>query len=199
MTAGDMAVRERPILFSGSMIRAILDGRKSQTRRVVHRDIATAIPASEPERALYRCPYGLPGDRLWVRETWAAVSPDEFHRPYEECQFEYRADNPQAIRAGGWDNDPDDPSAIRWRPSIHMPRCASRITLELTEVRIERLQAISEADAWAEGCPEGRVPDGIPSPVVWFYETWEALNAKRGYGWDVNPWAWCLSFRRVTT
>lgn len=185
-------VRERPILFSGEMIRAILDGRKTQTRRV-----ATSInPAllesgASPEQiaAAARCPYGQPGDRLWVRETWAW--------PGEE-EVIYRADPASAEMVERWRRNPHYPQ-VRWRPSIHMPRWASRIALEIAEVRVQRLMEISETDALAEGYPHADTYDEVNDfgePRVWFADLWDRINAPSGYGWDANPWAWVLTFRR---
>lgn len=179
-------MKERPILFSAPMVRAILDGSKTQTRRVVkdlqgadYNDFASwNRPAHVLDAArkhgrfgfsgrIYDdgtigspfsipCPYGKPADRLWVRETFGYVSPDEYERPRSECNIEYRADLPPGCTdlPGQWpvDECAGDPARPRWRPSIHMPRAASRILLEIISVRVERLQEISEADADAEGC-----------------------------------------------
>jgi hypothetical protein len=265
-----VAVRERPLLMSGPMVRAILDGTKTQTRRVIlpqpnnpHtfgispiwgygcKDGAFYIHAAfcedgqRVDRQL-RCPYGQPGDRLWVRETFGYVTMHcltERRPPRQEVV--YRAGKRMGIPVPGtspvefvieWRDDfaPDD----RWRPSIHMPRRCSRLTLEITGVRVERVQDISEADAIAEGLlareGDGGAPGsgykwkgtgyhgaagskwgptfhvqnsvgscackiGGPTPAQCAYrELWDSLNAKRGYGWDVNPWVWVLTFRRVT-
>ncbi|WP_186191104.1 hypothetical protein [Burkholderia gladioli] len=138
-------MKERPILFSAPMVRAILDGRKSQTRRIAKefagRDDLDAILRRFPNQK--GCPYGEPGDRLWIRETWAQPA------PLDPGQTVYRADYPACVPAD-FENIPPAES-ISWKPSIHMPRSASRITLEITGVRVERLQGISEADAVAEG------------------------------------------------
>jgi len=176
-------MKERPILFSSEMVRAILDGRKTQTRRVVN------------PRCAYKCPFGRPGDRLWVRET--------FHT----CPH---CDGMVAYRAGGWKRGEsfswDDLSPLRpkcaahgWKPSIHMPRWASRITLEVVNVRVERVQDITDADAIAEGVKlpgvtqyEGRARDA-------FKALWDSINAKRGYGWDVNPRVRVVEFRVLST
>lgn len=212
-------MKERPILFSGAMVRAILEGRKTQTRRVVKPTQSTPKVAPlrmEPwiidgewqeddnglpcwagfhpdypgEAKWFTCPYGQPGDRLWVRETWSKETIDSTER------IVYRAD----IANGH--------NFIGWRPSIHMPRAYSRITLEITDVRAERVQEISEADAKAEGAlQEFRTvvmrPDGGPDyhlPLSYragFANLWDSINAKRGYGWDSNPWVWVIGFRRV--
>lgn len=163
-------MKERPIIFSAPMVRAILAGTKVQTRFVLG------------------CPYGQPGDRLWVREAWA--------RDDEDGQLMYRADVGR------------DLCADAWRPSIHMPRWASRITLEVTAVRVERLQDISEADAqaegvipkWEPGC-SGRLMDAFGGfsfrPAASAYaELWEQINGPGA--WDANPWVWVVEFKRVT-
>ena len=188
-------MKERPILFSGPMVRAILDGRKTMTRRVVRlrageiaheggdgrlHAVANTTWGDCIERVI-QCPYGVPGDMLWVRETWAS--------DVDGCPagLGYRADHLDPRGDG-----PANP--MRWRPSIHMPRWASRLTLEITAVRVERLQDISEADARAEGCP-AECPDG--NAVDWFSGIWDGINAERGYPWSSNPWVWVIGFERV--
>jgi hypothetical protein len=188
-------MKEYPILFSGPMVRAILDGRKTQTRRVLNPqpDFAaqphfqhgrghagTGWYCSETEypdegSQFYRCPHGIPGDRLWVRETWTK----------NVAGFFYRADFPLADPTWG---------PVFWKPSIHMPRAASRITLELTEVRVQRVQEISEADVLAEGVT-GVWKQGDHGYL--FSKLWDSINADRGYGWNVNPWVWALTFKRA--
>lgn len=198
-------MKERPILFSGEMVRSILDGRKTQTRRIVkpqpgsHHweaikgyELRVSGPhAMSDGRTGFRfshripqnanddgvvwalCHYGGPGDRLWVRETWSQPG----------GQLRYRADGDR----GSWD-------VWKWVPSIHMPRWASRITLEIVSVRVERLWSISRGDAIAEGCPRRRDTGGT-SPVVWFHELWESINWKGS--WSVNPWVWVIEFKRL--
>lgn len=198
---------ERPILFSGAMVRAILNGSKTQTRRVVKPQPEegyrlTEIPMSTKggEWALDRnpshdseirllCPYGKPGDRLWVREA-VCLRPEGYG---------YRADN-----------DPTN-NPTRWIPSIHMPREASRITLEITDVRVERLQDISEADAEAEGVAVGdwitlhgqfaSLPMSVSRGAVTARESfqclWNGLNGRRGYNWESNPFVWVVTFKRL--
>jgi hypothetical protein len=146
-----------------------------------------------------------------VRETFAYVSPDENRRPHEECNIEYRADTNDK-RPGGWDNDPESPDALVWKPSIFMPRAASRITLEVTGVRVERLNSISEEDAIDEGI-RSFTKDGSLYKHCWgdmgmpwrdmpytakeaYQILWDKINAKK-CPWDSNPWVWCVSFRRV--
>lgn len=174
-------MKERPILFSGEMVRAILDGRKTQTRRVVKPQLGDLFDyeTCSPKPS---CPYGAPGDRLWVRETFSLLG----------GQAEYRATR----RMG-------EPAAP-WRPSIFMPRWPSRIDLELTAVRVERVQDISEADAIAEGVKFYDDPN--TSAVKLFIALWDSINAKRRdprsgqilpYSWADNPRVWSLTFRRI--
>ena len=193
------------------MVRAILEGRKSQTRRVVkpqppHGIKSVYAPitrdpgnwqgvASDDLIGWYgRCPYGINGDRLWVRETWRSYG--ERGRGGEIERFMYRAGINQAT--DGW----------KWKPGIHMPRRACRLVLEVTAVRVKRLQEISVDDAIAEGVVEwgtreagrkvfdGRAR-GIPYLVNAYAELWNSLNAKRGFGWEKNPWVWCISFSKA--
>lgn len=197
---------DRPILMSAPMVRAILAGTKTQTRRVVKpqpfRDPSThgyqwhggaaLLRAGygaryvhtnlEPmKRAVMKCcPYGQPGDRLWVRETWAKWGVD-----YQGGEGPSKHEEP-IYRADG---DPWD-ERDKWRPGMFMPRWASRITLEATGVRVERLQDISEADAMAEGC-ETEHPDTAVGAYEWL---WESIHGPGS--WDANPWVWVVSFQR---
>jgi hypothetical protein len=204
---------ERPILFSGSMVRAILAGEKTQTRRVIkpqppqdltwggwivsttgdNKEIGCA-EWDDFDRGLVtkshtvRCPYGQPGDRLWVRETWATgwfangTPPRDLPK---ETRVYYRA-TPGPVREDHY----------KWRPSIHMPRWASRITLEVTGIRAERLQAITEPDAVAEGVPVITDPE-CPPPAFRFRALWDSINAQRGFAWGGDPWVWVVEFRKV--
>ena len=193
-------MKERPILFSAATVRAILSNTKTQTRRVIKpqhlaffNQDAAAMLSDWNERPL---PYGKPGDRLWVRETWHDAS-SSLH----SCAL-YRADGTDLH----WD---------KWTPSIHMPRWASRITLEITSVRVERLQDISEADAQAEGVedvtaqvaprdPEfrfwRRYRDGglngyTGNAIASYASLWTEINGPGS--WDANPWVWAIEFRRL--
>ena len=182
-------MRERPILFNGPMVRAILEGRKTMTRRVIK-----PRPVSQPMLCptvtnngqlswvsqtsagsqIQICPYGEPGDHLWVRETWA----------HDQVS--------QGIAYRATDQLPD---GGHWSPSIHMPRRASRIFLEVTSVRVERVQDITHKDALREGVSWSK-QDG--SPIDRFRLLWNSINAERGCGWDANPWVWVISFKRVS-
>lgn len=192
---------ERPILFSAPMVRAILDGTKTQTRRVVkpaHKAwIEMPVTHQLGEWDKRPLPYGKTGDRLWVRETWAAPHSEDARPPRaiqcDQMRIHYAAS--------------EDRGGLLWRPSIHMPRWASRITLEVTGVRVERLQDISEADAIAEGI-EPTMPnpghwnwrdyliEGGQTHAVLSYKTlWESINGPGS--WDLNPLVWVVEFKRV--
>lgn len=195
------------------MVRAILDGRKTQTRRVITERWQQCLsPEDEPEDFLPICPYGLPGDKLWVRETFAYIWPDVDPVPLHECTIEYRADSRVAY-PGGWpaEDAKGNDDAPKWKPSIFMPRWASRISLEIVEVRVEQIQAISEDDAKAEGLRAVKGPldtlmyEGLAAygqfadPRVAYRMLWDDINFKRGYGWDTNPWVWAITFRKAAT
>lgn len=196
---------ERPILFAGEMMRAIVDGRKTQTRRVLRRQPQVEVfpflgrdnkPTGEfafadHPRVISKhitCPYGKPGDRLWVRETWTwGTGPVDDAPP--------SADNSAIIYREDWERDAERPELSGlWKPSIHMHRWASRITLEVTDVRVERVQDIGYDEAIAEGIPTPR--DGCP--IEEFSYLWDSINAGRGYGWEANPWVWVISFKRIS-
>lgn len=227
-------MKERPILFSAPMVRAILAGRKTQTRRAVRKQFApdadpAEVPASSPEgwqitghSGLWwddaascfddaiKCPYGQPGDRLWVRETWQGPLL-EYAGDYQRVNRGLSINNPEhcVYRATDkMDAVDDDGKELGWRPSIHMPRWASRILLEITGVRVERLNDISEADSAAEGLyHDGDIPFNMP----WFVEPedvqgysqakdcysvlWEQINGAGS--WDANPWVYVVEFKRV--
>ncbi len=218
---------DRPILYSGPMVRAILADRKTQTRRLVkvgdtieERDDGTRWPYfktwthGDDGSPWAACPYGAPGDRLWVRETWRYHDWTEDGQPW----IAYRADDSAALcedvtpewcdrveAAWATLSDPRN-TAIdgrardrKWRPAIFMPRWASRLTLAVVSVRVERLQAITEEDAIAEGvdpapfCKAGRPGDQLH--VEAYEDLWDTLNAKRA-PWSSNPWVWRVEFRR---
>lgn len=187
---GGGEMKERPIIFSGDSVRAIIAGRKTQTRRVVfQRYLLCNDPAGEVDNAdiVSWCPYGASGDRLWVREKWAFEDFGE-----EEQRIVWAADLAAAwIGVGHSLGKPfylsSDYTPSRWRPSIHMPAWASQLTLEVVNVRVQRLQDISEVDAKAEGV-EYRAP---------FVSLWNTINAKRGFPWSANPWVWAVTFKRV--
>jgi len=212
-------MKERPILFSGAMVRAILDGRKTVTRRMAkpvrHPDLGniyapgTLVLEKEPQHVIDRaCPFGQPGDRLWVRETWQGplVSSDEQEADPSWFKDMKRYQNPAhcTYRASG-DScehfDPDDNYCCNWRPSIHMPRWASRILLEVTDVRVERLQDITYEQAVAEGIHRDHRmwfatdEDGIAHkyPQSAFRDLWIST----GGDWDTNPWVWAIEFKRI--
>lgn len=194
---------ERPILCRPHEVRAILDGRKTQTRRIMkpqppdgmsrhcwfNAPIYGFTAKEEPSSDWWkiRCPYGQRGDRLWVRETWQSLGMHDHISPRDipvgtEIQYPATYD--------GWDS--------RKRSPLHMPRWASRLTLEITDIRVERLQGISEADAEAEGAEPVLVPpDGGSCPhIEGFERLWESINGAGS--WDANPWVWVIGFKRVT-
>lgn len=196
-------MKERPILFNGEMVRAILAGKKTQTRRII-KPQPNVIHAIHPDASIttnlifrrgdqrIHCPFGTVGDRLWVREAFAWIFPHEFS---SERRAIYRANYRLAKGENG--------NSLRWYPSIHMPRCASRITLEIVSVRVERLQDISEADARAEGMPPSHPSvDSVSRSFGYpdfsrsvFAQTW---NFCYGDGaWEENPFVWVVEFKRV--
>jgi len=200
-------MKETPIIMSGNHPKLVLDGLKTQTRRVIkpqptkygdppwnwkYRNVTMSrVYASSLKRDLpFYCPYGQVGDRLWVKETWATEQRLNHLKPSEignasEVPLWYKFDtNPVYERTNYLE---DLVTRGKWRSSRFMPRWASRITLEITEVRVERINDISEEDTRAEGFVSTSM----------FHETWDFLNAKRSYGWEVNPWVWVISFRRI--
>ena len=189
----------KPILFSTPMVRAILDGRKTQTRRVIKIDDApenwkksiagTSIVRTSPYDA--KLSRYAPGDILWVRETWTPFCVNK-----TSCRNSILA-HPDYCYKATVDKDCVDKLGCKWRPSIHMPRAAARIFLRVTNVRAERLQEISEANAIKEGLIR-TILDGAVfiSAKGHFRVLWDSLNAKSGYGWDTNPWVWVIGFER---
>ncbi|UCH50641.1 MAG: hypothetical protein JSV54_06395 [Chloroflexota bacterium] len=211
-------IRERPIPFSGEMVIEILDGRKTQTRRAIkippyarikdfpyYDSRGIQICYDTTGLATFEwllCPYGQVGDRLWVRETWAT---EEMFNGMSATQIEETkaATIPFWYKIHDFQLDREGQIRGRWRSPRFMPRWASRITLEITGVRVERLQEISSQEAKWEGiprcCPECMFEiEGAPCVCVdMFRDIWDSLNAKRGYGWDTNPWVWVMEFRRT--
>lgn len=218
-------MKERPILFSAPMVRAILEDRKTQTRRVVRpqpprtmlnpTDIAQdslapsgySFTSDEYGDIPLTCPYGQPGDRLWVRESWC---PDPVadgtwnYTSWAGCREGQIAGVPSRFRhprfcnyAADWLHEP-----IRWTPSSHMPRWASRITLEVTGVRVERLRDISRMDCLAEGWePDQKQRQGVEqgedyiddAAIEWYADLWQSINGPGS--WDANPWVWVVEFK----
>jgi len=189
-------IKERPILFQSEMVQAILERRKTQTRRVV-KGIALEWLAPEmftpefvanPENKM--CPYGQIGDRLWVRETWkpkyvkGGLSGFQIQYPNVHPWF-YAADGETEKGYGGW------------KPSIHMLRAACRILLEITNIRVERLQDISEEDAKAEGVslPDTLFASSNLDYRICFKTLWQSINGPES--WEANPWVWAIEFKRV--
>lgn len=221
-------MRERPILFSARMIRALLDGRKSQTRRLVkpqpeadeeyggyHWPARAARSMVTTEEMTAFSPYGTRGDRLWVREAFAysVKDPDATNEEYTEDNYDivYRATQEHD---GEWTNYDEDgkqsPVKPKWKPGIHMPRWASRITLEVAKIRVERLWSISEDDAWAEGIAEldGSLDDAAICRAAktlgcsyedgraTFGALWNSINGERT-SLASNPWIWVVEFKLV--
>lgn len=226
-------MKERPILFNSPMVRAILDGRKTQTRRVVkhdlqrlgdgdwyafdHKGINYRVNARHTTVAAWAhllqfCPYGQPGERMWARETWAQPT------TLDPGPTFYRADYPYCV-PDHFQNVPAE-EEIKWKPSIHMKRADSRILLEITAVRVERLTDISESDALAEGIKaiskDGRtikygIPDKdglpgndddgwnwcnwMPDASIAYRQLWEQINGPGS--WATNPWVWVIEFKQV--
>lgn len=190
----------RPILFSGPMVRALLEGRKTQTRRVIkfkpwhqieERDDGKPWPwmydDDNSADCWVPCPYGQPGDLLWVREKWA---------PQADCEASAERWNsertgPKPLLHFAADQDAD-PWISKWRPSIHMPRWASRLTLRITDVRVQRLADISEADAIAEGITLPPGPGYGPIVRSTFTVLWDSINGQGSF--DSSPWIWALTF-----
>lgn len=226
--------RALPILFAGPMVRATWAGLKTNTRRVINPQPKhiewfehqkgwcgsfgeDAGSHNNPHR-MVRCPYGKPGDRLWVRETWLELDSHHWHylskpkaalvefggRTLRNC-VAYKAD----CNSADSDRCRIELGYTKWTPSIHMPRWASRLTLDVTDVRVERLQDISEEDALAEGFMRlpatGRVVlsrggqyfgNSWPTARDAFRELWDSINNTRGYSWESNPWVWAVPFKR---
>jgi len=192
----------KPIIFSGEMVRAILEGRKTQTRRVIKDSLIeyavkkTRVCLEVFDSEINQCRNIYPrfkvGDILYVRETWMPYATIESWIADEQLYF-YKADcSEKNLRALKRDN-------AKWRSPYHMPREAARIFLRVTDVRCERLQDITEHDARAEGARGVMRTNTFPSveePLIAFWMIWDGLNAKRGYGWDSNPWVFVYEFER---
>lgn len=226
--------KERPILFSAPMVRAVLEGRKAQTRRVIkpqpaeppagwypdaynHSEMWTFWgPRGTPEQGrctlpLFKCPYGKPGDRLWVRENFNVIVHSDM-TDEDRVSVTYRADNKPAMIQLDTDTEWEQAGRLKKHdtvPSIHMPRWASRITLEIAAVRVERLQDISEIDSRAEGieqvtdfrgewfCYDNSNPNAgvFKEARTAFYDFWQSINGADS--WDANPWVWVVEFKNV--
>jgi hypothetical protein len=212
------------MLYSAPMVRGLLNDTKNQTRRVVKQQIVQddrfvggfkligpggVETAIDGPLASFQSPYGSPGDRLWVRETFCPIYPqDPTYNSGRPIEYDYAATYQHGNRLG-------DSLGVkkRWKPSIHMPRRASRITLEITGVRVERLQDISEADAIAEGVESftyrglttyhnyalsdewAEVSPMLESPIESYQTLWESINGPDS--WAENPWVWVVEFKRV--
>ncbi|MBO1726960.1 hypothetical protein I3E94_20385 [Klebsiella pneumoniae] len=213
-------MKERGMIFNGEMVRAILDGRKTQTRRPIkwkqtrfteigEREDGSSWPWSEDaEHACdfwHPCPFGAVGDRIWVRETFAALEPGSYEqaKPQEgHCQDLRYAATDRLAKSDA------DIRGYKWVPSIHMPRWASRILLEITGVRVERLNAISEEDVDAEGFAGDYPTSVFPNLFPGEPKDWSHLSMRDCYGvlwksiygqenWNANPWVWVISFERI--
>ena len=222
-------MKERGMIFNGEMTRAILDGRKTQTRRpvrfpVLDKNLGCELAGNELAGELsagnyLNSAFGRPGDRIWVRETFCPVDDTQYGG---EKWVDYRATPKfEASHPAGWDCAPNDAEALKWRPSIHMPRWASRILLEITNVRVERLNAISEEDAQREGVHtevwdqtvvamnyaardeffqfwSEDMPHYVEMNQLYrssFRSLWESIYGAEN--WQANPWVWVIEFKRV--
>ncbi|EJI4916720.1 hypothetical protein [Klebsiella pneumoniae] len=207
-------ITERGMIFNAEMVRAILDGRKTQTRRPIkwkqtrfteigEREDGSKWPWSEDAEHdfdfWHPCPFGSVGDRIWVRETFQGPLFDfdlmdsycKDSTPFEKSEFcVYKADGVPAPEF----YDADDELHCCWRPSIHMPRWASRILLEITDVRVERLKSISDRDALREGCSAADMKSGDCVADV-FARLWASIYGSDS--WNANPWVWVIEFKRV--
>ncbi len=211
-------MKERPILFRPEMVKAILDGRKTQTRRIVMpsppksftlknftsesgyryaADYSKARP-KKPMRIRWDCPFGQPGDRLWVKERHSFIevrhaksSADGPRSWYLHIEYSDGTEDEHYIEDGKKPKQTRERGELGWRPSIYMPRWASRIALEVTGIRVERVQEIRYDDAVAEG-----IEHEYPKAIAQYCQLWDSLNAKRGFSWNRNPWVWVIEFRR---
>lgn len=213
---------EKPILFNSDMVQAILDGRKTETRRVINpqpigfcldkvfywdepdlRDTVKADPGCwyYDKHGLHfhkKCLYGSLGDQLWVRETWQAapVHYDDYNGG-NEAGYPYDI-IPKNKPSNCWITYAADGDEGPWRPSIHMPRWASRITLEIEDIRVERVQDITPDGIYSEGFPISVGDDhDCSNAYEWFSDLWDSINAERGLGWEADPWVWVVKFRKL--
>jgi hypothetical protein len=173
-------VKSRPILFSGKMVRAILEGKKTTTRRVTNK---TTLKWG------VKCPYGVVGDRLWVRETWQSLAKMNHAHPSED-QYVYRATDPDWETTEGW----------KWKPSIFMPRDACRIHLRIESIRVERLQSITDSEIVDEGVRDvghgvGEIDNKFSTLRGLFSGLWNEINGKGS--WEANPFVWVVGFSRL--
>lgn len=208
-------ITERGMIFNAEMVRALLSGRKTQTRRIIKPQPEATLSGSLSGKWLSRplnglllpkiediaihCPFGVVGDRIWVRETFQGPMFDydlmdsycKDPTPFEKPEFcVYKADGVPAPEF----YDADDELHCCWRPSIHMPRWASRILLEITNVRVERLKSISDGDAIREGCSTADMKSGDCVADV-FARLWASIYGDES--WNSNPWVWVIEFKRI--
>lgn len=199
---------ERGMIFNGEMVRALLDGRKTQTRRPVKfpvhdKNLGCELAGNELAGELsagnyLNSAFGKPGDRIWVRETWQAIHDycDENghvdERRYARSIPRHRGNYWHPVYEEAWGNESQEDREFPWRPSIHMPRWASRILLEITDVRVERLRSMSQDDARAEGVIAASVP---MEAGLAFRELWDSIYGEES--WKANPWVWVIEFKRV--
>lgn len=209
---------EKPIIFNAEMVRAILDGRKTQTRRVIKpqplgvinfcsvRDGRLRTYQDRPSGRHHvlekpdnlKCPYGNLGDHLWVRESfWIEHDADVINGRVVDCGINLKEDSWADVWYCATDEPPKHPSFFHSKhPSIHMPRWASRITLQIESIRVEQVRVISRGDIKAEGVKPRN--DAWPYPHRNdFIKLWNSINAKRGYSWESNPWVWVIEFGMV--
>jgi hypothetical protein len=194
-------MRSRPILFSAEMVKAILDGRKTQTRRIVKLTDSGRVKAPgsslnwhlDDPNATLACPYGQPGDQLWVKETWRTTHHYDNQSPRQlmAVPIRYECDGAEKDFIDWWDSD--QPGKVR--QSIYMRKWMSRISLEITGIRIQRLQKINEKDAWAEGVWPNPKPQTPISGIIRFESLWCSIHGRQS--WDANPFVWAITFRRI--
>jgi len=191
---------ERGMIFNAEMVRAILDGRKTQTRRIMKVQPSSGVRTSpfvksgfeDGHGKVLSCPFGQPGDRIWVREAFRVMScaTDVARLMYKASERNSFTESTSTVPVASCTKQPSQ----KWTPSIHMPRWASRITLEITDVRVERLNSISDTDANAEGVSADQLS---PARYV-FGSLWQSIyGADNPQSWQANPWVWVIEFRRV--